>query len=574
VDVAHGNQPVEAPDGIAVAILNGEIYNHLSLRQELIDAGRPFRSHVDTEVILEGYLEWGIDGLLKRLDGMFAFAIHDRGSRRLLIARDRMGEKPLYISETYSDSEIKLVFASQLETVARHPHLRVRFNPDAVERFLAWGFVPGEQTLISGITKIMPGCVYEYDLDKFIGESRKYWLPSATTSPACRSFEDAVEQTRHLVDEAVISRTRSDVPVGVFLSGGLDSSIVVSCMARQTSMLSTFSVAFESSHLDERGKAADVANRFGTQHAEVEITRQGLPDLMSRAMDWMDDPVADPAFLANFALSELATDSIVVAMSGEGADEVFAGYDYYSRFEWPADWRTDVMRSLLPEVMDRARATWPWGPGPDQVQSGFPLLCGVSNRRALIRGVVHDRSRIPGFEKTAIPDLLEPLGLASWTDMVTWLPDDLLIKLDRSTMAWSLEARAPFLSHKLVEWGLYLPSEWKFRNGEEKAVLRSAFRGDIPSGTARARKQGLVFPLAEYFRGPGGQLLREMYTSTRFDFIRGDAVIRLIDREMNSVSPNTRLLYALLVLGYWVERVSGLATFPRSRGVNKVQKVA
>lgn len=550
IDLESGNQPIESQCGKVVAMQNGEVYNYQELRSELLRLGFPLRTTGDTEVLTYGYMAWGIDGLLERLDGMYAFAVHDRANNLVHIARDRMGEKPLF----YHADGRHLVFSSQLLTVARYPGVPFRLNPSGVEAYLSLHFVPGDETILEGIHKLPPGHVLTYRLGDERLTVRRYWhlQPQPVRSGVDR--EALREELRSRVQAAVSSRLVSDVPVGAFLSGGIDSSIVVACMAGKVADLKTFSVGFETPELDESPYARAVAAKFGTDHHHLTFGLNDFEHLLPDVVSSVDEPIGDQAMLPALWMARLARQHVTVVLSGEGADEIFGGYGYYRPRMLPPDWRRtayDALRPFakLPEENFRLLA-----PGAVETPSGYPLLMAGSGLAAVLR-------RTGVFEKTPWADRFasdlgefrDPLQAACFTDLTTWLPDNLLVKFDKMAMGVSLEGRCPYLQPSLVEWALGLPQDLKIGSRHVKELLREAFADALPDTILRRPKQGFILPLSQWFRHTGRSMMMD-YLGVAIDdgVLRSDRLRRTVEGWLDQPEPPGRNLMALLLYRMWL----------------------
>lgn len=551
IDLHSGDQPIESQCGRVVAMQNGEIYNYRELRAELLRLGFPLRTSGDTEVLTYGYMAWGIDGLLERLDGMYAFAVHDRSRGLVHIARDRMGEKPLFY---HTDGE-RLVFSSQLLTVARYPHVPFRLNPSGIEAYLALHFVPGEETVLDGIRKLPPAHVLTYRLDNNCATVRRYWKiePQPIRPPLDR--RSVTEELRARVEEAVSSRLVSDVPVGAFLSGGIDSSIIVACMAERVSDLKTFSVGFEDQALDESLYARMVAKRFGTDHHHLIFGHKDFERLIPDVVAAVDEPIGDQAMLPAMWMARLARQHVTVVLSGEGADEIFAGYDYYRPRMLPNDWRFTAYAALRPFVRPLERESRLLGPGQQETPSGYPFVLGPSSLAPILRqsGLFARTSWADRFAADHMA-FHDPLQAACFTDLVTWLPDDLLVKFDKMAMGVSLEGRCPYLQPSLVQWALGLPQNFKVGVRGSKEILREAFTDLLPPDILQRRKHGFILPLSEFFKGPLGRSMMMDHLGVGIDdgVIRTNRLRTKVESWLAQPEPPGRVLLALLLYRMWL----------------------
>jgi asparagine synthase (glutamine-hydrolysing) len=507
VDLRTGHQPLSNEDGTIQVILNGEIYNFRELRKELQAQGHCFRTETDTEVIVHLYEQYG-DECVHRLRGMFAFAVWDEPQRRLLLARDRIGIKPLF----YGEIGGRLMFASELKALLQLPEVDRTLNWDSVSHLFSTLCTPASESIIAGIHKLEPG----HTLTVKEGNSpqiRRYWDVKFEADYS-QSEEDCVVRLRELLQESVRIRMNCDVPFGAFLSGGVDSSAVVAMMAQQSSSpIKTFSIGFEEEKYNEAPYARQVAELFGTDHHEL-ILRPDILGIIDDLVWHLDEPFGDSSAIPTYMVSRLAAEHVTVALSGDGGDELFAGYEKYlveqkqRRYERiPA-----ALRHLLGAV----------GARMNEGMKGRNFL-----RHIALEGVDRYLNTGSMFDESAKHKLFRPeiaasfkkddslrqlaLGLEKkgthwlstlqYLDIHNYLPQDILTKVDRMSMAHSLEAREPLLDHKLVEYAATIPPEFKLRNGSTKYILKKAMRGILPDALIDRRKQGFAVPLGSWFRG-------------------------------------------------------------------------
>jgi asparagine synthase (glutamine-hydrolysing) len=560
---ANGAQPMHNEDGTVTVTFNGEIYNHLALREELIARGHVFRSRCDTEVLVHGYEQWG-DALPERLAGMFAFALWDARRRRLLLARDRLGKKPLY----YHLGRERLLFGSEIKSLLCDPSVPRELDDEALDLYLSARYVPAPLTLFRGIAKLPPAssAVFENGALKL----RRYWKCEFPDAVHPGSDEELAQELWSRLKDATEARLMADVPVGVFLSGGLDSSCIAAQMIdlrkeRGEGGVKSFSVGYladdGSSELDQ---ARRVARALGTEHREVLVTaddfQRFLPDLA-----WhLDEPVADAACVPLYYLSRRAREEVVVVLSGEGADEVLAGYPIYRTMLWlerlrAASSAAGLALPLFPNPKARKYLRWATLP-LEQRYRGVSVafsddekarLTGLSPARASERLVQRLAQEWAGSE--GLPALERMLEL----DRRIWLPDDLLVKADKMTMAASQELRVPFLDHRLIEWAAGLPARVKLRGRSGKWLLRQAARQRLPPECTAPGKRGFAVPVSNWFRKQlHGQLREELLAAgslarTRFG---EKAVRRLLDDHLQGRCDRKEELYALWLLELWRRR--------------------
>jgi asparagine synthase (glutamine-hydrolysing) len=588
IDLAGGNQPIGNEDGSVQVVFNGEIYNYRELRKELEARGHRFATSSDTEVLVHLYEERGED-LVKPLRGMFAFALWDRRQRRLLLARDRVGQKPLFV---YRDGE-KLLFASELKGILAHPEVDRGIDAEGLEDYLAFGFIPGERSIFRRVRKLPPGHVLSVTADTLDARPRAYWSwesqwatsrggdEAAAAEPAAeaRSAEAWQEIVRERIAESVKLHTVADVPIGAFLSGGLDSSVIVSHLAELSSQpVRTFSIGFNETGYSELPYAREVARRFGCEHTEEIVTPEAASSLHD-LVHYYDEPFADPSALPTMWLSRLARRSVKVALSGDGGDEAFGGYARYAHDLWEAGLRSRLPGWLRRGALGPLSRAWPkadWLPRPlraktlltnlslnaAEAYANTLTLCRNPARRRLLSGDV--RSELNGHRperlmqeayRSAVAG--EPLAGMIAADIAYLLPDDFLAKVDRASMSCGLEVRPPLVDHELLKLSAQIPAEYKIRSGETKWILKQAYSGRLPHDVVWRKKHGFDLPIDEWLRGP----LREAIESTVLgnhsrvsDLIDRGAARRLYQAHLNKTGRHGAVLWSLLVLGHWTEQ--------------------
>lgn len=507
----HGRQPMVSDDGRVIIAVNGEIYNFRALRGALeTGSGARFRSESDSEVLLHGYRAWGISGVLDRLDGMYAFSIYDAETRRLFLARDRVGIKPLY----YAMWRGGIVWASELkalEAVLANDGLEV--DPTAVYDFLTYWYVPTPKTLYRKVFKLEPAHYLEFDVYTGAMSKSRYWA----LEPAVESItpDDAAEHLRALVSQSVREQLVSDVPVGFFLSGGMDSSVLVAEAAAAGADVRTYTIGFDVTAHDETPYAAVVAARFGTKHHARRLTLSAAADSFPSLRPWYDEPFADTSALPTFLVSRFARETVTVALSGEGGDEVFGGYSSYLTFERRLARRlanipglgavaSTVRRALLvPGVRKVGRRLEPF-----LLNDDVELFARVRSRMlARDKQEYADRLGIDpaydpywhfrAFYRTDLPVLTR----LQYLDFHTLLPDDLLTKVDRASMAVGLEVRVPFLAKGVIDFAFSLPEHVRFLGGRLKGLLKYAYRDRLPAEILGRPKKGFSIPTRAWSEG-------------------------------------------------------------------------
>jgi asparagine synthase (glutamine-hydrolysing) len=573
IDLKGGDQPIGNEDGSIQVVFNGEIYNFHELRAELEAKGHILRTRSDTEVLVHLYEEMGPD-LVNRLRGMFAFAIWDRRQRRLILARDRLGIKPLYLLRDGT----QLLFGSELKAILAVSGIPRQIDEEALEDYLTFGMVPGERSIFRGIHKLPPAHVLVIDAEHWHSDAHCYWKLRLEPDPK-PTAEQWQEQIRAKVDEAVRLHLIADVPVGAFLSGGVDSSVVVAATAGKTQgPLQTFSIGFADQTLSELPFARQTAAQFGTQHVEEIVTPQAV-DLLSELTHFYDEPFADSSAIPTYLVARLASRSVKVVLSGDGGDEGFGGYARYAH-----DLQEAAIRDRLPlwfrnTALRAAGRVWPkadWLPRPMRLKTFFTnlalgpgaayantlSLCRPPLRRQLLSGDVvrclnghrPEETVQTGYGQAPSGDVLAGMIAA---DTAMLLPDDFLVKVDRATMAHGLEARPPLLDHELLELAGRIPSEYKVRDKKTKWIFKEAFRAQLPPGILERKKQGFEIPVDAWLRGP----LRDMFHETVLtpgsalsDLIDQSLASRLYRRHETGVSRVGGVLWSLLVLALWSDR--------------------
>ena len=564
IDVAGGAQPIANEDGTALIVLNGEIYNHVELRRELEARGHRFRTRSDVEVALHGYEEWG-DAVPARLRGMFALAVWDEPRQRLLLARDRLGKKPL----VYHAGPAGFAFASELRALVEAPFVPRAVDRAAVHQYLTWQYVPAPLTAFAGVRKLRPGHVLAVEEGRV--EERPYWRPRLEPDDSITE-EDAATEVRRLLADAVKVRLMSEVPLGAFLSGGIDSSAIVALMAEH-GPVRTFSVGFEEEGFSELPYARLVAERYGTTHAEI-VVRSRAAEVLPRIVEHHGEPFGDSSALPTWHLAETTAGHVTVALNGDGGDELFAGYDRYALQErtWAAQ-RVPALRTLAgaaagpAALFDRRAARYLRRLAAGDAESyarGVSLLdpeekrvlYSVEMRRAVEGADVYAAFR----EDFARPQRGDLLNRALYADTLGYLPDDLLVKVDIATMAHGLEGRSPLLDQHLVDFALRLPSRLKRRGSEGKLVLKRAVADLLPREVLERPKMGFGIPASRWLRGELRPLLEETLFSTAArtrGFFEPRAVRALVDAHATGRQDHGPRLWLLLMLELWCARFLG-----------------
>lgn len=574
IDLVSGDQPIANEENTIWVVHNGEIYNHVELRRQLVAQGHRFRTHSDTEVIVHLYEDYGWD-CVQHLRGMFAFALWDERDQILLLARDRLGQKPLY----YTEQRGALLFASELHSLLQNPHLPRRIDLTAIHDYLSLGYVPDPRTAFQDVHKLPPG----HRLLWQAGRQRleRYWdlayLPKETGSAT--ELKDAVRQA---LTDSVRVRLRSDVPLGAHLSGGIDSSIVVGLMASMTEQpVKTFSIGFQEEAFSELSFARRIAKKFHTDHHEF-VLEPEVASLLPSLTEHFGEPFADPAAIPTWHLARLTRQSVTVVLNGDGGDEAFGGYQRYyadpiaNGYQWVPAWARhhliDPMLQILPVQDDRPRersaimalrqlgraaqvsrqaSMLRWAAGFDEPGKQRLYLKPVGQELAGL-----DTTRLlEGSFRRAVAD--NRLDRTMYADLQNYLPGALLTKVDRLTMAHALEARSPFLDHQVVELAARLPTSWKVRRQQTKRILREAFADLLPPDVIGRAKAGFAVPLGLWFRGTlrelAGDLLLDPHARL-WNLMQPQAVAALLREHWAGDADHGQRLWMLIVLETWLSR--------------------
>jgi asparagine synthase (glutamine-hydrolysing) len=517
-DIVGGHQPMWNENESVCIVFNGEIYNHLELRNELLSKGHVFRSdHSDTEVLIHGYEEWGAD-LLIRLNGMFAFCIYDQHNKLLFFARDRFGKKPLY----YTLINQHVVFASELKAVLAHPLVTQKIDPISLHKYFGYGFIPAPSTLYENIKKLPGGHYMIFDLATSRAKIAAYWEFRVASNINCskQSEEDLALELRSLLTAAVKRRMVADVPVGVFLSGGIDSSTILACASQNevTGKIKTFSIGFHESDFDESAMARRIATQFGSDHSEEILGIDSAKGIADYVLRMLDEPMGDSSILPTYLLARFARKSVTVALGGDGSDELFAGYAPFRALKTAqlyCDMLPKGLRSFILSQANRLPASegylsfdfklkrtlqglqYPpsaWNPAwlgpltPDEISE---LMCTPVEWDEVYADA------IIAWQSSNADDLI---GKTSEFYGRFYLQDGVLTKVDRATMLVGLEARAPFLDNNVVEFAQRLPSNLKYRNGTSKYLLKKAMKGILPDDLLFRPKKGFGIPLTSWLK--------------------------------------------------------------------------
>lgn len=555
-----GHQPMADTQQELTIVFNGEIYNFLELRAELEAAGHRFRSRSDTEVLLAAYRQWG-EECPARLNGMFAFCIYDMPRQKLFLARDRAGEKPLFYCHTAG----RLVFASEIKALLQLPSVSRRLNHEALEYYLAYGYVPGELSLLQGIQKLPQGHAMVYDLARDSLRLWRYWqLPAHAPDPS-QSDEDLEAELETLLEDSVRRQLIADVPVGVLLSGGLDSSLVTAMAVRVSQKpIKTFTVTFPGhGRYDEAPFARQVARHFGTEHVEL-VGGTASVDLLPQLAEQFDEPLADSSMVPTYLVSRLIREHATVALGGDGGDELFGGYFQHSWIQQLERQRRFLPRFLCDALRTPMQKLLPLGMRGrnyllalmQNVPGGiaqFNLYFDAAARRSLLTtpgSAVGEKS--PERFKELLSERFDSTLLKSTgVDFMTYLVDDILVKVDRSSMLASLEVRAPWLDHRLIDFAFgRVPDRLRATASERKILPRRLGERLLPPKMDLRRKQGFSMPLDAWFKGGWGDFVRDVLRDADTRLFSQEAIQGLLDGQRQGRN-NTARLFSLTMFELW-----------------------
>ena len=575
IDLAGGAEPIANEDKTVWLIYNGEIYNFRQLRQELQAQGHTFTTSCDAEVIVHLYEQYGTD-CVQKLRGMFAFALWDQGQRKLLLARDRIGQKPLYY---YYDGQ-RLFFASELKSLLQVPALPRELDPEALDNYLTLGYVPAPRCILRGFSKLPPACTLSLKAEKSSTrpQPQPYWqLPQ--TCDYAGTYDQAKEQLRELLTEAAAMRTVADVPLGMLLSGGIDSSIVTALLAQQSGRpLRTFTINFDDPKFSEARYARLVAQKYNTEHHELHLKPSCL-DVLDTIVEHFDEPFADSSAVPTLQVCRLARRHVTVALTGDGGDESFLGYQRYQAVRlaeklpplgrkmlgWKIWQRLPSSRFKSPlRRFQRFSAGLAGSMG--QTYLNWLKLFDAGHRSSLYTedfAEIVRLSRPTGYAEQLVRLFdqhcggLGQLGAAGRVDTLSYLPGDILTKVDLASMAVSLECRSPFLDHEVIEFAARLPAQWKLAHFQRKHILKDTFSSMLPRAILHRGKMGFAVPLDRWFRGELRELLCDSLRSVSArsrNWFNANTVEQLLTEHLSGRAEFSQQLWALLVLELWAKQ--------------------
>jgi asparagine synthase (glutamine-hydrolysing) len=570
IDIWGGQQPISNEVQSIWIVFNGEIYNFRSLRQRLLSKGHIFKTNSDTEIIVHLYEEYG-EECVNHLNGMFAFAIWDEIERKLFLARDHIGIKPLF----YSCEDDKMMFGSEIKALLQDPDIKREIDTTALDQFLSLEYIPTPRTIYKQIKKLPPGHSLTFQ-DGHL-KLKQYW--DFKPEPVLNDYPDCSRQLEEMLTEAVTMQMVSDVPLGAFLSGGIDSSTVVALMSQaSTDPVKTFSIGFYDASYNELSYAREVAKSFTTIHHE-EILHSDYSALCEKLVSHFDEPFSDFSIFPTYLVSTTARNYVKVVLSGDGGDELFGGYDAYRAQSF------DIYYSHLPEVVRKKTipamleyippepAKKGWVNIVKRMSEGAALDPSLRHTRWMIFFNENYRKRIyhPDFHNIfdgwSVPPLINqyfdqakqfsPLSQQQYVDIKTYLTDNVLVKVDRMSMAISLETRVPLLDYRLVQFALNLPDKMKINNGVTKRILREAMKEILPKRVLRKSKQGFSIPIKNWLRGPLKPLMTDLLSNStlkRGGFFQTNGVSRMIKDHLNNKADHSHRLWALMVFELWQQQ--------------------
>lgn len=574
IDLAGGHQPMTTADDRVTITYNGEIYNFPELREELKALGYHFNTSSDTEVILQAYHAWGPKSV-ERIRGMFAYAIHDKAKNEVFIARDRLGIKPLFYAQLSGDN---FVFGSELKCLKLHPNFNSSLRTQSTEDYFALGYIPEPHTIYKNVMKLEPGHTLLINTNSGKIENTQYWNIEFNADYA-GSISDAAHELDNRVEEAVRIRMRADVPLGAFLSGGVDSSAVVANMAKNSAdPVNTCSIGFKHADFDESDYADRIAEQYKTSHKSKFVDPNDF-SLVDQLMDYYDEPYADSSALPTFRVCELARQNVTVALSGDGGDEHLAGYRRYKLQMFEENLRSKIPSVIRKPFFGSLGAIYPkadWAPRMFRAKTTFQGIArshiesyfhGVSILKPEMRNLLfsaktksdlQDYTALEVFKKHASEtDTDDPLSMIQYLDIKTYLPGDILTKVDRASMAHSLEVRVPLLDHELVGWIATLPSSYKLHNGEGKYVFKKSLEKDLPHDILYRPKMGFRVPLQSWFRNELKEKIKSSVLSERMldsgSFEQG-YLMTLINEHQSGLRDHSAPLWTLMMYDQFLAR--------------------
>lgn len=588
---SEGHQPMVSHCGRYVMVYNGEIYNFRDLRQQLELKGYIFSGHSDTEVMLAAFCHWGLDEAVGHFVGMFAFALWDRSDKKLYLVRDRMGIKPLY----YGWMGSSFLFGSELKSLKVHPAFNAEIDRDVLAVYLRNNYIPAPYSIYKGISKLTPGCILTLQVDSgsYNQSIKSYWsvkdvVDKCIANPVDYTDFEAVNQLETLLREAVGIRMVADVPLGAFLSGGIDSSMVVAIMQSQSSRpVNTFTIGFNEEYYNEARHARAVSDVLGTDHTEIYLTSEETMAVIPKMPFMYDEPFADTSQIPTFLVCELARRKVTVSLSGDGGDEIFGGYNHYfwtsNIWKW-VKWIPHRMRRLLSDIL-QSRSPIEWnrlfelfnpvlprrssntlsGERIHKLAEVLPAVCPEEIYRVIVSIWRQPGDLIMGgnepdtviTKRSSWPEISDLISRIMFLDMVSFLPDDILVKVDRASMGVSLEARVPLLDHRIVEFSWGLPISMKIRNGQGKWILRQILYKYVPREMIERPKMGFGVPIEHWLRGPLRGWANELLSAENLKaggFFRPEPILKVWHEHISGQRNWQHCLWNILMFQAWLQK--------------------
>ena len=575
IDLATGEQPVYSEDKSVVVVMNGELYNFREVRADLEKRGHQFETQTDTEILPHLYEEYG-EAMLEHINGMFAFALWDKRREKLLIARDRFGEKPLY----YGVFDGKLIFASEPKVLLSNPAVKPEINTDALRQFLSFDYVPAPHSIYKGVSKLP--AAHLLTVEKGEIKTRRYWNLTWHKNGSTPSIEKAAEDLRELLADAVRMRLVSDVPLGILLSGGVDSSTVAAFATQfSTEKVKTFSIGFEEDSFDESKYARQVAEHLNTEHYEEKLSVEKAADLISEIGTWLDEPMSDGSLIPTFLLSRFVRKHVTVALGGDGGDEIFAGYPMYFGHKvanlygkLPRVLRSGLIEPIVNNLpvstknlsFDYKAKRFVAASKYDLVtrhHSWFGSFSIDQQRNLLSKDVAANTSNDIYRDAKAlleICDAANEIEQMQFLDINFYMAEDILTKVDRASMAVSLEVRAPFLDPRVAQFAAGLPLEYKLKGNKGKYILKKAVAPLLPKTILQRPKKGFGIPIAEWLKGRLNPLLHDLLAPERLKnqgLFDAEFVQKLIKEHETGAASHHKQLWTLLVFQLWFDNFTG-----------------
>jgi len=571
IDLSTGDQPVWNEDRTIVAVMNGELYNYREVRQELQKQGHSFHGASDTEILPHLYEEYG-EAMVDKLNGMFCFALWDFRNQKLIIARDRFGEKPLY----YGVFDDKLLFASEPKVLLQHPSVKADLNLNALRQYLSFDYVPAPNSIYEGISKLPSAHILT--LHDGVLKTRRYWYQSFRKNDKNLSLKDATAKLSELLADSVRMRLVSDVPLGILLSGGVDSSAVAAYATQfSTERVKTFSIGFDEDSFDESHFAREVAEHLGTEHYEEKLSVDKAADLISEIGGWLDEPMSDSSLIPTFLLSRFVRKHVTVALGGDGGDEIFAGYPMYYGHKMarvydsiPHFVRAGMIEPVVNSLpVSNKNLSFDYKAKRFVAASKYDLVTrhhswfgsfSPDGQAGLLTDGVKDLTRYDIYQDAKdllkICDATEEIEQMQFLDMNFYMAEDILTKVDRASMAVSLEVRAPFLDHRVAEFAASIPLEYKLKGSNGKYILKKAVEKLLPKTVTKRPKKGFGIPIAEWLKGKLNPLAHDLLSAERLtkqDLFDPAYVKKLLTEHEQGVASHHKQIWTLLVFQLWYD---------------------